>query len=154
MSKSPEHDLQTRCVTWFRYRFPHLTPLFFSVPNGGYRNKAEAARLKAEGANAGVSDLILQIPAGKWSSLNIEMKAGSSQREEQKVYQTYVQASGGRYELCRSYEQFVVLVVGYVSQVDGRILERLHQIHRERGEEEKRRIRERYQKRISKTLKP
>lgn len=87
MSKSPEHDLQTRCVIWFHYRFPHLKPLFFSVPNGGYRNKAEAARLKAEGANAGVSDLILQLPAGKWSSLNIEMKAGSSQREEQKVYQ-------------------------------------------------------------------
>ncbi len=98
MSKSPEHDLQTRCVIWFHYRFPHLKPLFFSVPNGGYRNKAEAARLKAEGANAGVSDLILQLPAGKWSSLNIEMKAGSSQREEQKVYQTCVQASGGRYE--------------------------------------------------------
>ena len=107
MSKSPEHDLQTRCVIWFHYRFPHLKPLFFSVPNGGYRNKAEAARLKAEGANAGVSDLILQLPAGKWSSLNIEMKAGSSQREEQKVYQICVQASGGRYELCRSYEQFV-----------------------------------------------
>ena len=103
MSKSTEHDLQTRCVIWFHYRFPHLKPLFFSVPNGGYRNKAEAARLKAEGANAGVSDLILQLPAGKWSSLNIEMKAGSSQREEQKVYQTCVQASGGRYELCRSY---------------------------------------------------
>ena len=76
MSKSPEHDLQTRCVIWFHYRFPHLKPLFFSVPNGGYRKKAEAARLKAEGANAGVSDLILQLPAGKWSSLNIEMKAG------------------------------------------------------------------------------
>lgn len=117
MSKSPEHDLQTRCVIWFHYRFPHLKPLFFSVPNGGYRNKAEAARLKAEGANAGVSDLILQLPAGKWSSLNIEMKAGSSQREEQKVYQICVQASGGRYELCRSYEQFVDLVIEYISQL-------------------------------------
>lgn len=84
MSKSPEHDLQTRCVIWFHYRFPHLKPLFFSVPNGGYRNKAEAARLKAEGANAGVSDLILQLPAGKWSSLNIEMKAGSSQGKNRK----------------------------------------------------------------------
>lgn len=154
MSKSPEHDLQTRCVTWFHYQFPYLKPLFFSVPNGGYRNKAEAARLKAEGANAGVSDLILQLPAGKWSSLNIEMKAGSSQREEQKRYQVCVQASGGRYELCRSYEQFVDLVIEYISQVDGRILEQIRLIHFEREEEEKRRIRERYQKRISKTLKP
>lgn len=154
MSKSPEHDLQTRCVIWFHYRFPHLKPLFFSVPNGGYRKKAEAARLKAEGANAGVSDLILQLPAGKWSSLNIEMKAGSSQREEQKVYQTCVQVSGGRYELCRSYEQFVDLVTEYISQVDGRVLERLRQIHFEREEEEKQKIRKQYQKRISKTLKP
>lgn len=46
MSKSPEHDLQTRCVIWFHYRFPHLKPLFFSVPNGGYRKKAEAGVLR------------------------------------------------------------------------------------------------------------
>lgn len=82
------------------------------------------------------------------------MKAGSSQREEQKRYQVCVQASGGRYELCRSYEQFVDLVIEYISQVDGRVLERLRQIHLEREEEEKQKIRKQYQKRISKTLKP
>ena len=63
-----------------------------------------------------------------------------------------MQASGGRYELCRSYEQFVDLVTEYISQVDGRVLERLRQIHLEREEEEKQKIRKQYQKRISKTF--
>lgn len=32
---------------------------FFSVPNGGSRNKLEAVNLKKEGARAGVSDLVI-----------------------------------------------------------------------------------------------
>lgn len=45
-----------------------------------------------------------------------------------------------------SYEQFVDLVTEYISQVDGRVLERLRQIHLEREEEEKQKIRKQYQK--------
>lgn len=29
MNKAPEHELQKHCVTWFKYRYPHLKALFF-----------------------------------------------------------------------------------------------------------------------------
>lgn len=47
----------------------------WAVPNGGGRSKSEAAKLKAEGVKAGAPDLSVMIPAGKWSGLQIEMKA-------------------------------------------------------------------------------
>lgn len=56
--KHHEHNLQTACVRWFRYQYPK--DIILAVPNGGSRdNKKEAARLKAEGVLAGVSDLII-----------------------------------------------------------------------------------------------
>ena len=47
----------------------------FHIPNGGWRSKSEAARLKAMGVKAGVSDLFLPIPVGELHGLWIEMKA-------------------------------------------------------------------------------
>lgn len=35
---------------------------FHAIPNGGSRNKAEAARLKAEGVTPGVADTFLPVP--------------------------------------------------------------------------------------------
>jgi hypothetical protein len=55
----PEHNLQVDCVQWFSLQYPSLRGRLFAVPNGGHRSKTEAARLKAEGVVAGVSDLIL-----------------------------------------------------------------------------------------------
>lgn len=151
MSRSPEHDLQVRCVTWFRYRYPHLIPLFFAVPNGGFRNKAEAARLKAEGENSGVADLILQMPNAECTSLNIEMKAGTSQSDTQKVYEQCVTASGGLYIVCKSYEEFTDNVSSYIDSIDGLVMERLRELHRKRQAEEAEKARKNYIKRIQKT---
>lgn len=57
-----ESDLQIKCVQWFRLTYPKLRYLLFSVPNGGLRSLRTAQMLKAEGALAGVSDLILLLP--------------------------------------------------------------------------------------------
>ena len=47
--------------------------MFFSVPNGGYRNKAEAAKLKMTGLLPGVPDLVVM---GKNKIHFIELKKG------------------------------------------------------------------------------
>lgn len=47
----------------------------FAIPNGGYRTKAEAAKLKAEGVSAGVPDLCIPVARGPYHALFIEMKA-------------------------------------------------------------------------------
>lgn len=49
--------------------------LIFHIPNGSYRTKSEAAKLKNMGVKAGVSDLFLPIPVGELHGLWIEMKA-------------------------------------------------------------------------------
>ncbi|MGL5958284.1 MAG: VRR-NUC domain-containing protein, partial [Phocaeicola sp.] len=50
--------------------FPNLPDkLLFAVPNGGSRNKIEAANLKRQGATAGVSDVICLIPKKGFASL-------------------------------------------------------------------------------------
>lgn len=57
-----------------RYITPELRMLYH-VPNGGYRNQAEAARLKRQGVKAGVPDLCLPVPRGAFHGLYIELKA-------------------------------------------------------------------------------
>lgn len=46
----------------------------YAIPNGGERNKAVAAKLKAEGVKAGTPDTHLPVACGQYHSLYIEMK--------------------------------------------------------------------------------
>ena len=43
--------------------------LIFAIPNGGYRNKGEARKLKATGTKSGVPDLFLAVPRNNKSGL-------------------------------------------------------------------------------------
>src|ERR1700730_1560192 len=47
---------------------------FFHIPNGGYRDYREAAKLKRMGVQAGIPDLMIPIPNGIYHSLYIELK--------------------------------------------------------------------------------
>ena len=60
-----EDDLQMACVRWFDLQFSVLSWALFHVPNGGFRNRHEAARFKAMGVRSGVPDLLLLIPCRK-----------------------------------------------------------------------------------------
>ena len=55
--------------------------VFFHVPNGGFRNKSEAALLKAMGVHAGVSDLIL-VHGGKFFALELKAQGGRASEEQ------------------------------------------------------------------------
>lgn len=75
-----EHLEQVEFVQWFRMKYPEV--LIFAIPNGGYRSKILAGKLKAEGVVAGIPDLF--IPEwGLW----IEMKKAKGGRlsENQKT---------------------------------------------------------------------
>lgn len=110
-----ESNLQISCVRWFRLQYPEMAGLLFSVPNGAKRGRVTAAILKAEGALAGVSDIILLFPAGTCPFLCIEMKTPKGrQSPAQKEFQNNVEAVGGRYALVRSFDEFVSLIREYV----------------------------------------
>lgn len=62
--KHTEDDQARWLMTWTRANarmHPELD-LLFAIPNGGWRDKREAARLKSMGVRAGVSDYLLPKP--------------------------------------------------------------------------------------------
>ena len=74
--KGSEDAEQEIVIQWVRMnegKWPELK-LLHHIPNGGSRNKREAARLKRMGVLAGVSDLHLPVSKGGYNSLYIEMK--------------------------------------------------------------------------------
>lgn len=116
MRSNEEHNIQTACVTWFRYQYPHL--ICFAVPNGSKRPKRTVMRngaaityspaavaLKEEGALAGVADLVL---VGYGKVLFVEMKTPKGvQAESQKEFEHKVIKLGHEYHVCRSLEAFM-----------------------------------------------
>ena len=56
----------------------HCLKWLYSIPNGGTRDKREAARLKAEGVRSGVWDLHLMYPCNGFHGMYIEMKVGTN----------------------------------------------------------------------------
>ena len=149
-SSHPESKLQIQCVSWFKYQYPYLAPLFFAVPNGGSRDKREAAIMKAEGITAGVSDLILNIPAGKYTQLAIEMKdVKGTQSSAQKRYQRYAEAAGIKYIICKSFEEFRTQVIVYLEASSPRILQELKLLYQEEQQAEVEEARRQYKKRCN-----
>ena len=70
--KSSEYDEQVVVIQYCDLmRIP-----CFAIPNGGSRNRIEAARMQASGVKAGVPDLCIPVPSGEYHSLYIEMKYG------------------------------------------------------------------------------
>lgn len=111
-----EQKMQNLCVKYFKYQYPQYSKIFFHVPNGGSRNKAEAARLKMSGVTAGVADLILLLPRNPYHYLTIELKYGKgTQSEAQSEFEQQVKQAGGMYILVRSFEQFKDVIDAYIN---------------------------------------
>lgn len=112
-----EHRLQCACVRWFRLAYPQHHHNLFAVPNGGYRTPSTAAKIKAEGALPGVSDLILLIARGGYHGLLIEMKTDKGrQSEAQREWQRLIEADGYKYVVVRSIEEFIKVVTDYLNE--------------------------------------
>lgn len=115
-----ESELQIRCVKWFFYEYPYLRMLLYHPKNEGTANgRRQGAIAKAEGVVAGVADLMLQIASNGYHCLAIEMKTKTGrQSPEQKLFQLYLENAGGKYVVCRTYDDFVSVVSEYVNGMD------------------------------------
>lgn len=69
-----EEAEQIALFQWASY-YPFVLEYLFAIPNGGFRNKLEAKRLKAAGVKKGVSDIFFALPVMQASGLWIELKA-------------------------------------------------------------------------------
>jgi hypothetical protein len=122
--KQLESKLQQSCVEWFGYQYPN--EILFAIPNGGSRNRLEAARLKREGVKKGVADLFLAKQKTTFDNsgtivvyggLFIEMKyADGRQSKEQKDFEKHILPRGYRYEVCRTFEDFRGVIEWYIGK--------------------------------------
>ncbi len=104
----PESVEQKLVMEWTKRAectWPEIA-LLHHIPNGGQRDKAVAAKLKAEGVKAGVPDLCLPVPRGKYHGLYIEMKAiGGSPTQEQKAWIAALTEQGYAAQVCVGFEE-------------------------------------------------
>lgn len=110
-----EHGLQARGVKWFRWLYPQL--LIYAIPNGGKRDKVEAARLKAEGVEEGIPDLHVPVAAGEFHSLYIETKTqDGTLSPAQIIKHPLLRALGHCVIVPRTFEEFQSGINDYLNQ--------------------------------------
>lgn len=103
-------------------RWPELE-LMFHVPNGGSRNKVEAARLKAQGVKAGVPDIFLPVARKGWHGLFIELKrlVGGKVSPEQEMMIKRLNEQGYRAVVCKGWNAAADEIEKYMGgQRDGK----------------------------------
>lgn len=104
-----EHQEQVIFVQWFKRKYSPVR--IFAIPNGGYRSRVTAARLKAEGVMRGVPDLY--IP--EWN-LWIEMKRikGGRLSPEQRDWKRYLEQCGNTVFVALGAEHAMQLVDDFI----------------------------------------
>jgi hypothetical protein len=116
---SPEGRIQAECFSWFWNEFPQYRKTLFHVPNENDRadsNIIQGAIRKSLGVVSGVADLILMIKRGGYGALCIEMKdERGKQKPAQIEWQAIIERQGYKYEVCRSLEQFKLIINEYLN---------------------------------------
>lgn len=115
--KISEDQLQAQCVKWFKMQYPDK--IIFAIPNGGSRNKIEAAKLKRCGVLAGVPDLCIPEPTIPlhWFGLYIELKTGKNKPTfSQNNILTALDVRQYAVSVCYTFEEFVNVVREYFNE--------------------------------------
>ena len=114
-----EEEHQIRLFTEFEvnaHKYPELLQVFH-VANGGYRHKATAGKLKALGVRAGVPDLLLLVPRGKYHGMALELKRigkGAVIRPTQAVWLDRLQRNGYCAVVASGWRDALRKIIGYL----------------------------------------
>ena len=90
--------------------------LLWATPNGGLREKRNAAALVAEGVKKGVPDVVFAYPTEAYSGLFIEFKRrkGSKVSDEQKEMISRLRNSGYKAEICYGCDEGIATLKAYL----------------------------------------
>lgn len=113
-----EHGEQVAFINWCNLHSSEVPELaeVYAIPNGGYRHKYTAARLKAEGVKAGLPDLSLDIPSRGYHGWRCEMKvAGGHIEPEQARWHLILGRRGYRVDICWSWQEAAHAVCFYLA---------------------------------------
>lgn len=119
LAKSGSEDAhQAALFCWCNLNL-HLYPQLkwlFAIPNGGYRDKITAGKLKATGVKSGVPDICLPCPT--WThkiGLFIELKVGKNKTSEnQNEWIEYLKNAGYDVYVCYGWEDARDRIVEYL----------------------------------------
>ena len=112
-----EHQEQCTVIDWCKWnskKYPELKTIY-AIPNGGNRHIATAVKLKKEGVRAGVSDLHLPVPKGKYHGLWIEMKTIKGRlQKSQKEWLKLMDQYGHKTAVCYGADEAIKVLTEYL----------------------------------------
>lgn len=108
LAKSGTEDGHQMALFCWVHQHVATTPelnLLFAIPNGGARNPATAAKLKATGTKKGVSDMMLPVARHGKHGLFLELKKLKDGREssDQIAWGAAVRGEGYAYCCCKGW---------------------------------------------------
>lgn len=112
-----ESGHQEALFTWAAYQQSRMPELEYMhhVPNGGKRDAATAIALKRQGVKAGVPDICLPVPRGKYHGLYIELKAGKNTTTiKQREWLKFLQKQGYYTGVCYGWQIASKLIEKYL----------------------------------------
>lgn len=116
--QTANEDVEQECLLrWTEFvkgKHPEIR-LLYHIPNGGSRNKREAEHLRRQGVKAGVPDLCLPVPRGRYHGLFIELKAkDNTPTQKQKDWLAALDAQGYKTVVCWGWETASELIDEYL----------------------------------------
>jgi len=112
MNIPTEDAEQITFVQWFRSTYPEV--LIFAIPNGGYRHKATAQRLKLSGQEPGIPDLF--IPEWLlWIEMKRQKKGSVSKEQKEKI--DYLNSIGHQAVVCRGHQEAIDLCKSHIHTI-------------------------------------
>lgn len=113
MTEAQEQENLFKWAAWI----PQLR-LMFHIPNGGSRNRVEAANLKRQGVKPGVPDVFLPIARCGCHGLFIEMKRakGGVLSQFQREYITALIDQGYRVAVCHGFDEAKRTIEEYLNE--------------------------------------
>ena len=113
--EAEEQSMLFNWADWKSYKYPELQ-LMYHVPNGGSRNKIEAARLKAQGVKPGVPDICLPVARSGYHGLYIELKRqeGGRVSDNQMVMLQNLADQGYAVSVCKGWKAASKVIKDYL----------------------------------------
>ena len=114
---TPEESTQAAVFQWAELnarKYPELKYMFH-IPNGGYRHKTTAVKMKVIGQKAGVPDIFLPVPRGGLHGLWIELKHGKNRATKaQDNYLYFLSEQGYRVAVCYGVDEAIKDIKEYL----------------------------------------
>jgi len=116
--RQDEARLQGAAVQYLRAALPSRA-IVFAVPNGGSRDKREAARLKWQGVLAGVPDLLV-ILDGRTFGIEFKAPKGRLSKAQQDIADRFAD-NGIPWTVARSLDDVEAFLTGYQVRLGARL---------------------------------